>query len=135
MPAALLSKKEIKMKYMILGITALLAFTASVQADECRRVHLFLDEAEQNMIAAFTSRDHQALAREVDNLIFWDAYAQVECRPGAISPTPVQKLSQRPNRNLNPYTAGFLLWLQKVEARLGFSLSPAELVRGRTFER
>jgi len=110
------------------------ALAGTVQAGNCSEFQSFLEETKGNIITAFKLGDMETLEVEVDNLLFWDACAQIECNEGDIKSTPVYWLTTKSHIKLSPYLAGFLFWKDDIEKYRNLIFTPAGLVRGRSFD-
>lgn len=123
-------KRQLILTAIFLGVI----LVGTAQADNCSRIKPHLDDAKMNIITAFAEGDTKTLEQEIANLIFWDAYAQIECDEGDVVDTPIRWLSNKANTTLTPYLAGFLFWLDYLKRYRSLELTPAELVRARSFD-
>ena len=120
------------MKKLIgIALALLLTKAGPALAGNCTKLQLHLNEVAEELVTAFKEGDITAIDEAKDNLVFWDAYYKIEC-PG--DETPIDMLGKRGSgQKMSPYLAGFLLWMEKLEKR-GIYMTPAGLVRGRTFK-
>jgi hypothetical protein len=121
-----------RIKTIILAALLMAAWTGTPFAGECETIKGHIDEAVENIVHNFKHNNIEALKDETDNLIFWDAYIQIECKNHGFK-TPIHWLSKKGNRGITPYGAGFLFWLEDTRQQNGIEMTPAGLVRGRSF--
>ena len=103
-------------------------------AETCYKYQSQLTEARQKIVAAFKSGDHPGLVEAVDDLVFWDSCAQIECAGASLAETPVAWLSSQTKATLTAHTVGFLFWMDDLKRYFDLDISPDALVRERKFE-
>jgi hypothetical protein len=121
-------------KYIPVIIIACLAFSGTALAANCQKALPHVYEARQEVINNFKKGDHESLEAAIGELLFWDAYTQTECSQAGVEITPIRWLSDQGKGKMSPYLAAFLFWLEEVKQDYGIDITPAGLVRGRTFE-
>lgn len=108
--------------------------TATGYAGDCQKLWPQLEEARDNLVLAFKVGDMNGMTRESENLVFWDAYVQVECSKGDVVDTPVVWLTKKGLRENSAYLAGFIFWVEDLKELEELDITPAGLVRGRNFK-
>lgn len=110
-------------------ITAFLVMltAGTVSAENCLRIQPYLNEARQKIVITFAQGDTKGLNEEINTLLFWDTYAQIECHQGQAVDTPILWLSRQTNNTLTPYLAGFLFWLEHIRQYQGLDLTPIRI--------
>jgi hypothetical protein len=119
-------------KIIILMAIFAVVWAGTVLAGECEAIKGHIDEAVENIVCNFREYNIEALKNEMDNLIFWDAYIQIECKNHEFQ-TPIHWLSKKSRKDITHYEAGFLFWLEDVKLQKGVNITPNGLVKGRTF--
>lgn len=120
-------------RLFFLCLTVSMILPAIGRAETCYKYQNQLSEARQRIVAAFKDGDTGALEEAVDDLVFWDSCAQIECSGATLAETPVEWLSTQSEAPLNSHTAGFLFWMEDLKKYNGLDISPDALVRERTF--
>jgi hypothetical protein len=116
-------------------IVTLVTLTATATyAGDCQKLWPHLEEARENLVLAFKKGDSEQMSREAENLVFWDAYIQVECSRGNVVDTPIVWLAKKGKKNSSAYLAGYMFWMQDLQEIDGLDITPAGLVSGRSFE-
>jgi hypothetical protein len=123
------------MKRRFIFIIAFVLVIASLaHAGTCYKYQTQLSEARLRIVASFKTGDHPSLEEAVDDLVFWDSCAQIECSGATLAETPVQWLSSRTKAPLTAHTASFLFWMEDLKRYFDLDISPDALVRERRFE-
>jgi hypothetical protein len=120
--------------------TAFLIYSATLKplpalGADCDTVWQNIYDAKTKIVQAFMNDDSNSVAAETENLVFWDIFSQIECSDNELSETPLLKLSNKYNQKISPGLAAYTLWLQRTAQNSGLDLTPAALVRGRTFQK
>jgi hypothetical protein len=103
-------------------------------AGACYKYQTQLTEARQRIVTSFKAGNRQGLEEAVDDLVFWDSCAQIECSGATLAETPVQWLSNQTEEPLTAHTAGFFFWMEDLKRYHDLDISPDALVRERSFE-
>jgi hypothetical protein len=119
-------------RVIIIMLVALAAATS--YAGDCQKLWPHLEEARENLVLAFECGNMEQMAMEAENLVFWDAYIQVECSRGEVINTPVVWLAKKGMNDGGAYLAGFMFWMHDQQEHGKLDITPVGLVRGRSFE-
>ena len=122
-----------KKSVTVFGMFIVLALATPGLAGDCQRLWTYVDEATHGIITSFKEYDPSALERNMEDLLFWDSYLQIECGGGVVAESPIYWLGEKyRGKTMTPYTAGFVLWLKELKEE-NLDISPSGLVRGRKF--
>ena len=115
-------------------VTLITLAAATSYAGDCRNLWPHLEEARESLVLAFKQGDTDRMGRESENLVFWDAYIQIECTRGDVVDTPLVWLAKKGLKESSAYLAGYMFWMQDLQEIEELDITPAGLIRGRSFE-